>query len=84
MIDTNFLKDLGIGKSNSGTCDGVNWFCLDSTERHILSPVDGNLIASVFETDEKSYEKLIGTVCPYGINYKDNYAWFKSKCKLAN
>jgi len=61
MIDTNFLKDLGIGKSNSGTCDGVNWFCLDSTERHILSPVDGNLIASVFETDEKSYEKLIDT-----------------------
>ena len=61
MIDTNFLKDLGIGKSNSGTCDGVNWFSLDSTERHILSPVDGNLIASVFETDEKSYEKLIDT-----------------------
>ena len=61
MIDTNFLKDLGIGKSNSGTCDGVNWFSLDSTERHILSPVNGNLIASVFETDEKSYEKLIDT-----------------------
>ena len=61
MIDINFLKDLGIGKSNSGTCDGVNWFSLDSTERHILSPVDGNLIASVFETDEKSYEKLIDT-----------------------
>ena len=59
MIDANFLKDLGIGKSNSGTCDGVNWFSLDSTERSILSPVDGNLIASVFETDEKSYEKLI-------------------------
>ncbi len=61
MIDTNFIKDLGIGKFNSGTCDGANWFCLDSTERHILSPVDGNLIASVFETDEKSYEKLIDT-----------------------
>ena len=61
MIDTNFLKDLGIGKSNSGTCDGVNWFSLDSTERHILSPVDGNLIASVFEKDKKSYEKLIDT-----------------------
>ena len=59
MIDTNFLKDLGIGKSNSGTCDGVNWFSLDSTKRRILSPVDGNLIASVFETDEKSYDKLI-------------------------
>ena len=61
MIDTNFLKDLGIGKSNSGTCDGVNWFSMDSTKRHILSPVDGNLIASVYETDEKSYEKLIDT-----------------------
>ena len=61
MIDTNFLKDLGIGKSNSGTCDGVNWYSLDSTERRILSPVDGNLIASVFETEEKSYEKLIDT-----------------------
>ncbi len=59
MIDANFLKDLGIGKSNSGTCDGVNWFSLDSTQRSILSPVDGNLIASVFETDEKSYDKLI-------------------------
>ena len=61
MIDTNFLKDLGIGKSNSGTCDGVNWYSLDSTERRILSPVDGNPIASVFETEEKSYEKLIDT-----------------------
>ena len=61
MIDTNFLKDLGIGKSNSGTCDGINWLSLDSTERHIVSPVDGNLIASVYETDEKSYEKLIDT-----------------------
>ena len=48
MIDANFLKDLGIGKSNSGTCDGVNWFSMDSTKRHILSPVDGNLIASVY------------------------------------
>ena len=61
MIDTNFLKDLGIGKSNSGTCDGINWLSLDSTERHIVSPVDGNLIASVYETNEKSYEKLIDT-----------------------
>ena len=61
MIDTNFLKDLGIGKSNSGTCDGVNWISMDSTERHIVSPVDGNLIATVYETDEKSYEKLIDT-----------------------
>jgi len=59
MIDTNFLKDLGIGKSNSGTCDGINWYSYDSNERDILSPVDGNIIASIYETDEKSYEKVI-------------------------
>ena len=28
------------------------------------------------------YKKLIGITCPYGINYKKNYAWFKAKCKI--
>ena len=26
------------------------------------------------------YKRFIGLTCPYGINYKDKYAWFKSKC----
>ena len=30
------------------------------------------------------YKKLIGITCPYGINYKKNYAWFKAKCKIEN
>ena len=28
------------------------------------------------------YKKLIGTICPYAINYKKNFAWFKAKCKI--
>ena len=30
------------------------------------------------------YKKLRGITCPYGINYKKNYAWFKAKCKIEN
>ena len=26
------------------------------------------------------YKNLIGLSCPYGINYKDDYAWFRAKC----
>ena len=28
------------------------------------------------------YKKFINLICPYGVNYKDNYAWLKAKCKL--
>ena len=28
------------------------------------------------------YNKMIGLICPYGINYKKNYAWIKAKCKI--
>ena len=28
------------------------------------------------------YKKFIGLVCPYGVNYKKNYAWLKAKCKI--
>ena len=30
------------------------------------------------------YKKFIGLTCPYGVNYKKNYAWFKAKCKIEN
>jgi len=30
------------------------------------------------------YKKIIGKVCPYGVNYKKNYAWLKAKCKIEN
>lgn len=59
MIDKKFLKDLGINKSNEGTCDGINWYSSGAKEREVTSPVDGNIIASVTETDVKSYERII-------------------------
>ena len=30
------------------------------------------------------YKKFIGLTCPYGVNYKKNYAWLKAKCKIEN
>ena len=28
------------------------------------------------------YKILIGLVCPYGVNYKNEFAWFRAKCNL--
>ena len=30
------------------------------------------------------YKKMIGLKYPYGINYKEKYAWLKAKCKMEN
>ena len=30
------------------------------------------------------YKKHIGLICPYGVNYKKNYAWLKAKCNIKN
>ena len=29
-------------------------------------------------------KNFIGYECPYGVNYKKQYAWFKAKCKIEN
>ena len=28
------------------------------------------------------YKDFIGLECPYGVNYKKKYAWFRAKCKI--
>ena len=28
------------------------------------------------------YKNFVGLVCPYGVNYKKQNAWFRAKCKL--
>ena len=30
------------------------------------------------------YKNFIGYECPYGVNYKKQYAWFRAKCKIKN
>ena len=53
------LKELNLSKNNFGTSSGKDWVESSGTLRNVFSPVDGNLISSVFETDEKNYKKII-------------------------
>ena len=46
------LKELNLSKNNFGTSSGKDWVESSGTLRNVFSPVDGNLISSVFETDE--------------------------------
>jgi len=57
-----FLKILGISKINFGSSTGQNWNKTKSEgELKVYSPVDGKLIASVYQASEKDYEKVIKT-----------------------
>jgi len=55
-----FLKILGINKTNYGSSTGQNWNkTLSEGELKVYSPVDGKLIASVYQASEKDYEKVM-------------------------
>ncbi|MBT8378068.1 MAG: aldehyde dehydrogenase family protein [Ignavibacteria bacterium] len=57
-----FLKELGIQKNNFGSSTGLNWNKTKSEGiLKIHSPVDGKLIASVYQASEKDYNKVIQT-----------------------
>ena len=59
MIDIkNSLKILGVKQNNKGTSTGINSFG-GGKSINSFSPVDGNLIATVTETTEEEYEKVI-------------------------
>ena len=57
-----FLKELGIEKNNFGSSTGLKWN--KSKSQGVLkihSPVDGKLIASVYQASEKDYNSIIKT-----------------------
>jgi L-aminoadipate-semialdehyde dehydrogenase len=55
-----FLKILGISKTNYGSSTGQNWNKTQSEgELKVYSPVDGKLIATVYQASEKDYEKVM-------------------------
>ncbi|MDX2451430.1 aldehyde dehydrogenase family protein [Desulfosarcina sp.] len=57
-----FLKTLGIEKENRGVSTGLNW--LGGSEGPTIegiSPVDGNVIASVFTATEAEYDQVAHT-----------------------
>jgi aldehyde dehydrogenase (NAD+) len=59
-IKIELLEKLGIKEKNYGSCSGLEWY--ETTiegELNIFSPVDGELIASVYQASEEDYEKII-------------------------
>lgn len=55
-----FLKKLGIKQKNLGASTGLKWYgSLKGDELKVYSPINGKYIASVYQADEKDYEKVI-------------------------
>ncbi|MCX8056605.1 MAG: aldehyde dehydrogenase family protein [Ignavibacteria bacterium] len=55
-----FLKKLGIEEKNYGASTGQNWFQTTSEgEIKVVSPVDGKLVASVYQASQQDYEDII-------------------------
>ena len=60
MIDkSKLLSSLGLKDINQGTSTGYNWLNSNGKTSNVFSPVDGNKISSIVETDESTYEKII-------------------------
>ena len=55
------LKELGLKADNAGTSTGRVWMQSSKTKYKSVSPVDGVLIGSVYETSEKEYEEVVET-----------------------
>lgn len=55
-----FLKELKIQEKNFGASTGLEWNdTSDQGEMHVISPVDGKKIASVYLASETDYEKIV-------------------------
>ncbi len=59
MIDTSFLKDLGIQDINSGAAIGGNWLSTSGETISSQSPVDGKEIAKVQLSGKSEYDQVI-------------------------
>lgn len=59
-IDISFLKDLGIKKINYGTSYG-EWIQNDTSSiLKSISPINGEVIAEVYQTESDDYELVVG------------------------
>ena len=56
---SDLLTDLDLKKVNDGTSSGFIWLKSKGDNRTIYSPVDGNPIADVIETDDVSFKSII-------------------------
>jgi aldehyde dehydrogenase (NAD+) len=61
-IKFDLLEKLGISETNYGSSTGTKWYKTTSDgELKIISPTNGELIASVFQASEEDYENIIHT-----------------------
>jgi aldehyde dehydrogenase (NAD+) len=61
-VNLTFIEKLGIEKTNYGSSSGTKWNKTTSEkELKIISPTNGELIASVYQAFEEDYEKIITT-----------------------
>lgn len=62
MFDRKILEVLGIKEKNYGLSTGLEWGkTSDQGELRIYSPTDGQYIASVYQTSEADFEKMVQT-----------------------
>ena len=62
MIDkSKLLSSLGLKDINQGSSTGYNWLNSNGKKNDVFSPVDGNKISSVVESDDTIYEEIIST-----------------------
>ena len=67
MIDkSKLLSSLGLKDINQGSSTGYQWLNSSGKKSDVFSPVDGNKISSVVETDEDTYEKIIEAASSFG------------------
>ena len=60
MVDkSKLLSSLGLKDINQGSSTGYQWLNSSGKISGVFSPVDGNKISSIIETDEDTYEKII-------------------------
>ncbi|MBU6158373.1 MAG: aldehyde dehydrogenase family protein [Bacteroidetes bacterium] len=58
-MNKDFLSILGLHAENAGASTGQNWSATQGQYIQSYSPVDGQLIGAVQETDQTSYEEII-------------------------
>ena len=61
-VKLDFIKNLDVKDRNYGSSSGTSWNKTTSeSELKIVSPTNGELIASVYQASEEDYEKIITT-----------------------
>ena len=53
------LSSLGLKDINQGSTTGYHWLVSSGKTSDVFSPVDGNKISSIVETDEETYDEIV-------------------------